>query len=344
LSLLIGFRLAFLEDETASGDAGFSSAKLSPLVFERMATLIADPNPTGDLCRGQIGMWFSDLLERAPEWTVQKMRALFGDANPADTCPAWYGYVHHAISSAAAARVLEPQYRAAIERVGKDDPADWGDLRPSYQLGFRLICDFMLGYIDIDETGLLSSFLSRASDELRARLVWIVWRWVGGPDVEPDIIARGIRFAETRLAVAEAANQVDDLKKEFNGFSTWLEAPKLDTDWLLAIVGRIADLGLVGVGIFAIFRWLEKICEDHPDAALETASRIVLRYGADGQAIYGSTGQIRTVLKTALTRGSPVTIKGAVELANALEVRGITGMYDHVTALLPRPSDKDEPV
>jgi hypothetical protein len=342
LSLLIGFRLAFLEDEAASGDAGFTSAKFAPLVFERMATLVADPNPAGDLCRGQIGMWFSNLLERAPEWTVQQMPALFGDASPADARPAWYGYVHRAGTSAAAAHALEPHYRAAIERVGEDEPADWGDLRPSYQIGFRLIRDFMLGYIDIDETGLLSNFLGRASDELRARLIWIVWRWVGGPDVEPDIIGRGIRFAEARLAVAEAANQVDDLKKEFNRFSTWLEAPRLDTVWLLEIVGRIADLGLVGVGIFSIFRWLERICEDHPDAALETASRVVLRYGADGLPVYGSTGQIRTVLKTALTRGSPATIKRAVELANALEVRGITGMYDHVSALLSRPSGEHE--
>lgn len=105
---------------------------------------------------------------------------------------------------------------------------------------------------------------------------------------------------------------------------------------------RIANLGLFGVGMFSVFRWLGKICEDHPDAALETASRMVLHYDADGQAIYASSAEIRTVLKTAVTRGSPVTVKGAVELANALEVRGITGMYDYVVALLPRP--KDEPV
>jgi hypothetical protein len=202
----------------------------------------------------------------------------------------------------------------------------------------------MLGFIDIDETGLFSSFLRRASDELRARLVWIVWRWVGAPDAEPDIIERGIRFAEARLAVAEAANPVDDLKKEFDRFSTWLEAPKLDTAWLIEIVGRIADLGLVGVGIFSTFRWLEKICNAHPDAALETASRVILHYEADGQAIYGSTGPLRTVLTAAVTQGTPESRRRAVELASALEVRGITGMYDHVTALLPHPSDKDEPV
>lgn len=338
LSLLIAFRLAFVETETASSDAGFTSSKYSPLVFERMAALIAATDPTADLCRGQIGMWFSNLLDRAPDWTVQQMPALFGDADPGDVRPAWYGYVHHASSSPAAARALEPHYRSAVERVGEDEPADWGDLRPSYQLGFRLIRDFMLGYIDIDETGLLSSFLTRASDELRARLVWIVSRWVGGPDVEPDIIARGIRFAEARFAVAQAANQVDDLKKEFARFSTWLEAPKLDITWLIAILGRIADLGLVGVGMFSALRWLEKICKDHPDAALATASRMVLRYDADGYSIYGSTAQVRTLLKAAVTRGSPATIKQAVELANALEVRGISGMYDYVAGLLPRSS------
>lgn len=339
LALLIAFRLAFLESESALSNSGFTSSQYRPVVMERMAAFIADPNLTADLCRGQIGMWFPDLLGRAPEWAIRQLPALFGDAASTDIRPAWHGYVNRAVSSAAAVNVLEPHYRTAIGRVGGDERADWGDLRPSYQLGFRLIRDFMLGYIDIDGTGLLSSFLARASDELRARLMWIVWRWVGAPDVEPDIVTRGIRFAEARLAVAESANTVDDLKKEFARFSTWLEAPRLNTAWLMATVGRIADLGLIGFGVFSTLRWLEKICEDHPDAALDVAYRMVLHYDADGYAIYGSSYQIQNLLKAAITRGSPETIKKAVELANALEVRGITGMYDHVTALLARSSE-----
>jgi hypothetical protein len=342
LSLILAFRLAFIEDDTASADPGFTSSQFAPLVFERINKLIADIHPTADLCRGQIGMWFSNLLDRAPNWTVQQIPALFGDATPVDIRPAWYGYVQRAGSTAVATHTLEPYYRAAIERVGDNEPANWGDLRPSYQLGFRLVREFMLGFIDIDESGLFSSFLRRASDELRARLVWVVWHWVGAPEAEPDIIERGICFAEARLAVAEATNRVDDLTKEFSGFSTWLEAPKLDIAWLIEIVGRIADLGLVGAGIFSTFRWLEKICNSYPDAALETASRVIL-HDADGQAIYGSTGPIRAILTAALTQGTLESRRRAVELASALEVRGVTGMYDHVTALLQRPSGKDEP-
>ncbi len=337
LSLLIGFRMAFLEPEAALAAAGVDRRELGSLVYQRMAALIQDPDPAANLCRGQIGMWFSDLLDRAPDFIVPQIPTLFGAGNPADIRPAWHGYVHRARSSGAAVATLEPFYRAAIERVGDEEPDSWGDLKPSSVLGHRIVRDFMLGYIDLDENGLLASFFRRASDELRARLVWFIWRWVGSPENGPEIVERGIRFAEARLAIAEAANQRDPFKLELSRFSTWLEAPRLDTAWLLGIVGRIADLGLIGVGIFATLRWLETICEAHPDAALETASRVVRDHDADGHAMYGSAGQLRAVLKAAVTRGSSATVQGAVELANALEVRGITGMYDYVTALLAAP-------
>lgn len=328
LSFLIAFRLAFIERAAASADEGFAQEALGTQVYRRMDDLIGLEE--ADLCRGQLGMWWSDLLTRAQDWAAQRTVPLFGK----DRGPAWLGYVHRARSTEAAARALEPYYRSAINRMGEEEPKELGDFRPSLLLGQRLITDYMLGFIDLDPDGMLATYFRRADDETRARLVWLVWRWVGAPDAEPEIVERGMRFAEARVASAEAANQRDALKGELSRFATWLDAPRLDTLWLIDLIGRIADLGLLGVGVFSALRWLEKVCEDHPDAALATASRIALNYDSDGQAIYGSAGEIRKILTAAVTRGTPDTVEAAKQLANTLEVRDIPGMYDHIQNLL----------
>jgi hypothetical protein len=207
-------------------------------------------------------------------------------------------------------------------------------MKPSSQLGRLLIRHFMLRHVDLNEQGLFRSFLVRATDDLRAHLVWIVSQWVRAPDAEASFLKRGMVYADARLAEAEVATDRANFRKELERFAIWLDAPLLNVQWLLGIARRIAAIGMLGFGMFAMFRWLDTICEDHPDPALSVASLAVLHPRAKWEGIYGSTAQIRSVLTSAIRKGSPETVQQAVELANALEVRGISGMYDFANGLL----------
>jgi hypothetical protein len=228
---------------------------------------------------------------------------------------------------------LEPHYRAAVARVGEDEPADWGEMKPSYQLGRHLINHFMLGHLDIKERRLFSRFLVRATDDLRAHLAWIVGRWIRAPDAEISSLERGMVYAEARLSEAEIAADLASFRKELEGFTIWLDSALLNVQWRIGIVRRIAAIGMLGFGMFAVLRWLAVVSEEYPDAALMVASLALLHPRAKGEAIYGSTVQIRRILASAIGKGSPETARQAVELANALEVRGITGIYDFVNSL-----------
>jgi hypothetical protein len=142
------------------------------------------------------------------------------------------------------ANVLQGEYHAAIEELGKEAPARPQREDPRPGLVRHLVGFYLSGALNTG-SGLLTSFYAIAPDELRAEAVRCLGHSLSADrECSREVLDRACAFWNWRVAAVRGTAEMS--MRELAAFGTWLAAECLPPDWrvergleVLRLVGRL---------------------------------------------------------------------------------------------------------
>jgi hypothetical protein len=301
-------------------------------ILERHLDPVIDPSPT---IRSVYGQWLPTLHYLDPAWTKANLSKIF-PAEPGLEIlrhAAWKTYVSYSKPFDDVFKILEEQYRDAIDRIR--EPAGGNKRRPDQDehLAQHLVTQYWLGNLNLsDQQSLFARFFEKAGLKLRKYLI----RYVGialhntKESIRSDILQRLQNLWQVRVRAVRSSGQPTQDVEELVEFGWWFSSGKFPAQWgidqfleLLALGGSIDPERLAA-------EQLAKLSDTMPAKAVECARKIVER-DLDGWGIRTWREQARTIISFALASVEESARQEAINLIHYLGSRG----YPEFRDLLP---------
>ncbi len=291
-------------------------------VLERHLDPTIDPSPS---IRSVYGQWLPQLTYLDSAWVTSHEAQLF----PADEDraglrdAAWDTYVVLSRPFDSVLRLLEGQYRRAIERLDRPTANRTHLGNPQERLGEHLMTWYWHGKLRIDdEGGLIHAFYTKASDDVRAGVMDFVGRSLHGLDQElpPEVVDRLIRFIDWRMSQAEAGDPAA-FKKEMAEFGWWFVSKGLEHRWLLERLVRAVQVARWAEPDHLVMERLAELTGNDPASVL-TCVEIMTAEDPDGWHPQVWRDELTTILGTAMRDSDEAINERARRTINWLGSRG----------------------
>jgi uncharacterized protein YyaL (SSP411 family) len=199
------------------------------------------------------GQWFPWLLMLDPAWAADHRGAVFPAEATLDHLrqAAWDSYLAVSPVFDQVFELLSSDYERAASSIVPDD----GLTRPQQGLAEHLVALYLRGRLPLeDPDSVLVGFFEKASSFQRAHaLAWVGQMVQGQQDRIPiEVIRRLQQLWESRLAVAQQADNPDAHAEELAQFGIWFTSGKFDGPWavaqlltLLKLTGRVGNTSKV---------------------------------------------------------------------------------------------------
>lgn len=270
--------------------------------------------------RAVYGRWLPWLLLLDEAWTVERMPLVF--PSPDDEAlgvTAWETYIAWCPPYDSALKVLEEQYRAAIDRVPTTRKAEsFRHDSDDSKLGQHLVTFYWRRAIDRE---VVERFFARADDELAAdvlRFVGNALRNTAG-ELSASISERMRDLWEWRFS--EAAAQPESHAIELRAFGTWFASGKLDETWALEFLERAVELvGAPTLGHLVAER-LAQVSERDPAAAVRIFAKMVERPEHEWDYV-GWRDEAKAIVEAALASRDVAAAEAAATVVDFYVRRG----------------------
>lgn len=309
---------------------GFGEIPELKEVLERHLDVARDPSPA---IRAVYGQWFPWLALLDSEWAGQNVAKIFPieESNRSLWNAAWGPYVTFSQPRGNTFRLLGEQYRHAVEILGSSSKERVG-LRenPENQLAEHLMQLYWSGRIQLDDTGILGQFYSKASLELRAYALEHIGRALSNTNgaVDIAILDRMKRLWEWRLTAARDSGNATAFGPELAAFGWWFRSGKLDDDWAMAQLKNALDAARqTHRDAFLVMERLADIAQRRPLQAVESAATIIAG-DAEGWVARLHREDLRKLLRTALGSAELGARQAAIDLVNRLVAQGEVDFRD----------------
>jgi hypothetical protein len=298
---------------------GFAEMPEVRVVLERGLDESAEPTLT---IRSVYGRWAPWLHFLEPEWFEKNVAKIF-PPNPElhrmwDS--SWGTYVVLCEPYNDVIRVLEPQYRLAIGRIGEYEfgKSHLGD--PDSALAGHLLTQHWRGRLASPrDPGLLRDFYAKAPDKLRGGATASVGKaLLNDPgEVAGVVIDRMKDLWAMRIEAARSSNQGEGFVEEMKAFSWWFASKKFEDSWS---VQRLLQTLQIVKRVDADMLVVERLAEFAPRFPLQVVDCLALIVEGDeeGLGILGWKRDARNALAGALGSGEAEAKKKGRELVHKL--------------------------
>jgi hypothetical protein len=298
---------------------GFAEMPEVRTVLERRLDSVVEPSLT---IRSVYGRWTPWLHFLDAGWFEKNVETIF----PIDPGlrriwdSAWGTYVVLCEPYNEVIRVLEPQYRLAIERIGEYAFGESHLGNPDNSLASHLLTQYWRGRMASPrEAGLLKEFYAQASDKLRGGATGSVGKaLLNDPgEVAAVVIDRMKDLWALRIEVARTSKQGAGFEDELKAFSWWFASKKFEDTW--SVEQLLQTLRIVK-GVDADMLVMERLAELCPRFPNQVIDCLMLMVEGDdeGLGILGWKGEARIALAGALASADREAAKKARELVHKL--------------------------
>jgi hypothetical protein len=270
--------------------------------------------------RSVYGQYFPALVAMDSDWAAAHVEAIFRAGDDRLRSAAWNAYVLFNQPYESAFRLLEDEYRRAIEELGQDE----GESDPlSGNAGESLVTHLMslytVGLIDFGEGGLLESFYESASVDRRRQAIDSIGAGLNeGPEWSDSARDRLQElFARRLAAVSEGADP-----EELRGFAWWFASGVFDDEWSLNQLRAVLNIGLILHPDHVVAGRLAELREQHMLEAVQLLE-LLIEGGSRQWFVLGARESITAIIQDALAAGGEAE-SHARDLINRLVSRGHT--------------------
>ncbi len=310
-------------EERARLGRGFEEMREVREVLEAHLDPDKDPSVAVRSVYGELFPWFV-LLDR--QWASVNVGRIFPAADDQRSWwdAAWETYIVACRPYDNVLAVLEAEYRRAIERLGTAR-SEWRRLgNPDESLAVHLMAFYWSGKIGLhDADGLLTRFLEKASDRLRAHAMQFIGRALGNTEgeVSDEVKARLRGLWESRLDAARRAAPDASYAEELGAFGAWFRSGKFDDGWSLSQLIEALRLGASLQHSGPIVERIAALAGRMPRGAVE-ALRLIVQADKRGWEIYYWRKHAKVILGAAIQSNDPTIREEAVALVHYLGTRG----------------------
>lgn len=297
-------------------------------LLERHLDIRQEPRLT---IRSVYGIEVSSLANLDLEWFRANVERIFplGPDESAYFNAAWESFVVYNQPHAALLREMIPGYRKAIADLGAarmmHSPGS-----PDDGLADHLMAYYWWGQLKFDsEDHLLEDFYKRASDPLRAHVMWFVGRSATGwnDDAPTETFERLRSLMDSRLKAAEEAASPTDFMKELAGFGWLFTSEKFDEAWSIQTLLRVLQLTKKIDDGMDVIKRLADLSPKHPKECMACFA-LMVEGDREGWVIVGVEADTHRAVKAALDSGKPEAVNAAKRLAELLIGRGNYGFRE----------------
>ena len=314
--------------------------------------------------RAVIGQWVPWLARTDAPWVTDHQAMLFPQASEYAALhdALWRAYVVWTRPHSDVVAVLAPEYRAAIDRMGRraGDDADRtkGEERADEHLAEHLVTLYWLGALTVDDPdGLIAQFFARADGSCRAHALEYVGRSLlntEGP-VDPAVLERlrvlwewrARAFAprvgddgapKTDVPSKRSTMTVADARQEAMQFGLWFASGAFPPDWALTqLEEALRAAGNVEWSCQVAER-LTEVAKQEPARAAACLLSVDFARSAERWMHERWLNHLAAILAPALASADPAVVGVAHEVVNRVVAAG----YTEHRALL-RPSSEQQP-
>jgi hypothetical protein len=314
-----------------------------------------DPAQDASLAvRAAIGRWLTPLARTDASWVTAHRSALLPSAPEHRTLrdALWDAFTQWSLPHPKALAVLEPEYRAAIDRLGSRDlepePASRAGERPEDRLAEHLVTLYWWGAIPLDIQGnLFAYFFAHADVRRRAHALkhigFSLFHAEGA--VNPELVARLQRLWDWRVPTLRKAlstgtgNTGDgddanahegqvvtaaDAQRELAQFGWWFASGVFDSVWALErLEEALQACGNVELG-HAVAERLVELSDQEPARAAACLLKVDFTGRGEPWSVRSWLEHLPAILRPALVADDPATVRIAREVVHRVVAAGYT--------------------
>jgi hypothetical protein len=235
---------------------------------------------------------------------------------------AWESFVVFNQPHSSLLHELEYAYRKAIADLNAPRMMQ-AHASPEDSLSDHLMVYYLRGQLTFEgKDRLLEEFYARASETVRAHVMWFVGRSIPGlDDAPPEVFERLKSLMEHRLRVAEQSDSPASFKKELAGFGWWVNAKKMDRAWTIGILLRVLRLTKAIDAAMEVVKTLSELAAEFPLASV-TCLDLLVQGDKDNWVLLGVEAEAQKIIKVALDSGQHDAVMAGRRLAESLIARG----------------------
>lgn len=285
--------------------------------------------------RSVYGWGFGDLFSVDPDWTKERVDTIFPPDASLESYrrAAWDGFLMRWRPSLQFYELLKRQYELAAADLSEPVSEDAGSWRrdSAERLADHLLAYYWWGYLDLNDSGLLSEFMEHSGDALRAHLIHEVGRALSGSeDIPVDVVERSMQLWDDRLAAASEAEDGES-EAEMGALVWWFEPECFASSWLFEQFLAAAEHV---TWIDAPYRVMDRLVQGvaaHPALTLKVL-RILIDKDQWGHVAITRSSQVREVLSIAMDSGAGAR-EDAIAMIDWLVARGLNEYAELITGL-----------
>lgn len=285
---------------------------------------LAMDDANGRIVRAVLGRYLSWLFYFGEEWVKANFNAIFpGDKSLRDA--AWLGYlINGGGPIIPLMRDMSGLYAEETEHLlvpRTDNEREWRQDR----FGEHVLLHYIFG--DYPEA-LLNRFFQNAPARLRQHVMWFMGRQLRRAGIPEGATARGIKYWESRLATAEAAENKEPFISELGSISGWLHDTDLDPKWVLQQMIQMLRAGFAPNPPYSVTEYVAKVADEHPAEAVTVMDLLFRHPKTDQWAYTTQQAAIRKVLEAGIATGDPAVAATVERVISFLVSQGESSFLD----------------
>jgi hypothetical protein len=292
--------------------------------------------------RSVIGQWLTPLTRTDPHWITSHRSQLFPDA-PEDQprrSALWDAFTQWSEPHPEALTVLEPEYRAAIDRTLGPREGHRHE-EPEDRLAEHIVSLYWWGAIPLDSPdNLMVYFFEHADSRRRAHAL----QYVGfslfhrEDEVDPDALERLRRLWDWRAAhllrtLGDGQAQPPSSARavalrELREFGWWFSARAFEPDWALERLAEVLRVAGTVESDHAVVEYLVELAATHPGRVIACMQGVDYSGGGEPWTAHSWIEQFAAILTPTLADTDPETRRKAREVVNRAVAAGHVGFRD----------------
>ncbi len=282
---------------------GFATMPEIQVILERMLNLNIEPTFA---IRSVFGQYFPFLCEIDANWVAEHLSLIFPLEGPNKTYRdiAWNTYVSFNQPHLKVFRILETEYRRAIQYLNESKGTEHDLEDPDERLAQHLVTLYAWGILTFEESNsILDRFYTSASSDLCGHAMDFIGRILDDDKavLPDDAKARLMAFWQRRIGEAKIHIANKNFDKELLGFAWWLHSKKFDPDWLLEQTEDVLKLCKHVEHNFLFTEPLANLSDRFPTKVITCLNLLVQKLKPD-QSFMLNRENVRTILNAGLTK------------------------------------------
>ncbi len=228
-------RASFKLDNEELLKSGFDAIPEVKDVLEERLDLLVEPSRA---VHSVYGLYFPWLVAWDRQWTIDHIDKIF----PKETKyfeirqAAWNTYLKWCFPYDEPLEILYDEYLMSVRNIENDLTKSEEYDSPIVKIGEHLTTYYARGLLTLSPDSLLTIFLEKASDEIRAMTMEYIARQLENspPGISSkETIDRLKEYWEIRLKSAKKSQKQDNFSKEIAAYGYWATCKQFDNKWVL---------------------------------------------------------------------------------------------------------------